>query len=67
MPSTSLPFDLSGRVAVITGGILDESTEVRDNTIATHLDATFRLSKYAAASMAKRNRGKIINLASMYS
>jgi len=54
-------------VATVTGGILNESPEVWDTTIATHLDATFLLSKYAAASMAKRKRGKIINLASMYS
>lgn len=54
-------------VATLTGGILNESPEVWDTTIATHLDATFLLSKYAAASMAKRKRGKIINLASMYS
>lgn len=54
-------------VATVTGGILRESPEVWDNTMATHLDATFLLSKYAAASMVKRKRGKIINLASMYS
>ena len=54
-------------VATVTGGILHESPEVWDTTLATHLDATFLLSKYAAASMTKRKRGKIINLASMYS
>jgi 2-deoxy-D-gluconate 3-dehydrogenase len=54
-------------VGVVTGGILNESPEVWDTTLATHLDATFLLSKLAAASMVKRNRGKIINLASMYS
>ena len=54
-------------VATVTGGILHESPEVWDTTLATHLDATFLLSKYAAASMVKRRRGKIINLASMYS
>ncbi len=54
-------------VATVTGGILNESPEVWDTTLATHLDATFLLSKYAAASMVKRKRGKIINLASMYS
>lgn len=54
-------------VATVSGGILNESPEVWDATIATHLDATFLLSKYAAASMARRKRGKIINLASMYS
>jgi 2-deoxy-D-gluconate 3-dehydrogenase len=35
--------------------------------MATHLDATFLLSKLAAQSMLTRKRGKIINLASMYS
>ncbi|WP_226642453.1 SDR family NAD(P)-dependent oxidoreductase [Microbulbifer variabilis] len=56
----------AGSVSV-TGGILNESPEVWDITMATHLDATFLLSKYAAASMVKQNSGKIINLASMYS
>ena len=54
-------------VATVTGGILHESPDVWDTTLATHLDATFLLSKYAAASMVKRKRGKIVNLASMYS
>jgi 2-deoxy-D-gluconate 3-dehydrogenase len=54
-------------VASITGGILNESPEVWDKTLATHLDATFLLSKHAAVSMVRRKRGKIINLASMYS
>jgi 2-deoxy-D-gluconate 3-dehydrogenase len=54
-------------VATVTGGILGESPEVWDTTLATHLDATFLLSKHAAASMVGRKRGKIINLASMYS
>jgi 2-deoxy-D-gluconate 3-dehydrogenase len=54
-------------VAAVTGGILNESPEVWDTTLATHLDATFLLSKLAAASMLERKRGKIINLASMYS
>ena len=54
-------------VATVTGGILNESPEVWDTTLATHLNATFLLSKLAAASMLKRKRGKIINMASMYS
>jgi len=49
------------------GGVLNESPDVWDTTIATHLDATFLLSKLAATSMVKRKSGKIINLASMYS
>ena len=54
-------------IATVTGGILNESPEVWDATMATHLDATFLLSKYTATSMVKRKRGKIVNLASMYS
>jgi 2-deoxy-D-gluconate 3-dehydrogenase len=54
-------------VATVTGGVLNESEEVWDTTMATHLDATFLLSKLVAASMIKRKGGKIINLASMYS
>lgn len=54
-------------VAVISGGVLNETEDDWDTVIATHLHATFLLSKIAATSMAKRKRGKIINLASMYS
>jgi 2-deoxy-D-gluconate 3-dehydrogenase len=54
-------------VAIISGGVLHESAESWDTTIETHLNATFLLSKLAAASMVQRRRGKIINLASMYS
>jgi 2-deoxy-D-gluconate 3-dehydrogenase len=54
-------------VAMISGGVLNESAESWDTTIETHLNASFLLSKLAAASMVKRRRGKIINLASMYS
>jgi 2-deoxy-D-gluconate 3-dehydrogenase len=53
--------------ADISGGVLNQTLEGWDHTIATHLDATMLLSKYAATSMLKRKRGKIINLASMYS
>lgn len=53
--------------ADISGGVLNQSEEGWDNAIATHLDATFLLSKHAAKSMLTRKRGKIINLASMYS
>jgi 2-deoxy-D-gluconate 3-dehydrogenase len=38
-----------------------------DTTIETNLNACFLLSQLAARSMARRRRGKIINLASMYS
>jgi len=54
-------------VAVVSGGVLNESEADWDTVMATHLHATFLLSKLAATSMAKRKRGKIINLASMYS
>jgi 2-deoxy-D-gluconate 3-dehydrogenase len=54
-------------IAMLSGGILQESAESWDTVIETHLNASFLLSKLAAASMVKRRRGKIINLASMYS
>ena len=54
-------------VAHVTGGVLNETSESWDTVVETHLNATFLLSKLAAASMVKRKRGKIINLASMYS
>ena len=54
-------------VAVVSGGVLNETEADWDTVIATHLHASFLLSKLAATSMAKRKRGKIINLASMYS
>ena len=50
----------------ISGGVLSQSEAGWDNAIATHLDATFLLSKLAATSMVTRKRGKIINLASVY-
>lgn len=53
--------------ADISGGVLSQSEDGWDNAVATHLDATFLLSKIAAMSMQQRGRGKIINLASMYS
>lgn len=53
--------------ATISGGVLAEPPETWDNTLATHLDATFLLSQIAARSMTQRGHGKIINLASMYS
>jgi len=54
-------------IAIVSGGVLNESQEDWDTTMATHLHASFLLSKLAGASMAQRKRGKIINLASMYS
>ncbi len=64
------PIDIlvnNAGIADISGGILTQSEEGWDRTMRTHLDATFLLSKAAAASMAARKRGKIINLASLYS
>ena len=55
-------------IAALTGGVLNETADIWDNTIETHLNACFLLSQWAAKSMVKRKRGgKIINLASMYS
>jgi len=55
-------------IAVLTGGILNETADVWDKTLETHLNASFLLSQLVAKSMIKRNSGgKIINLASMYS
>jgi 2-deoxy-D-gluconate 3-dehydrogenase len=53
--------------ADVSGGVLNQSEEGWDNALATHLTATMLLSKAAAGSMRERGRGKIINLASMYS
>jgi 2-dehydro-3-deoxy-D-gluconate 5-dehydrogenase len=55
-------------VATRSGGVLNETADIWDTTIETHLNATFLLSQLAARSMVKRKSGgKIINLASMYS
>ncbi len=55
-------------IAVLSGGVLNETADVWDKTIATHLNASFLLSQLVAKSMVKRKSGgKIINLASMYS
>lgn len=51
-------------VAVVSGGVLNESEADWNTVMATQLHASFLLSKLAAASMVKRKRGKIINLAS---
>jgi 2-deoxy-D-gluconate 3-dehydrogenase len=54
--------------AIFSGGVLNETAVAWDQTIATHLNATFLLSQWAARSMVRRQSGgKIINLASMYS
>jgi len=51
---------------VVSGGVLNEDPADWDNVIETHLNASFLLSKLAAASMVKRDGGKIINIASIY-
>jgi 2-deoxy-D-gluconate 3-dehydrogenase len=53
-------------IATISGGVLFEAPEDWDKVMATHLDATFLMSKLAAESMRARNAGKIINMASIY-
>ncbi len=54
-------------VVSLSGGVLEESPDDWDNIIETQLNAVFLLSKYAAKSMVGHNRGKIINIGSMYS
>src|SRR3984885_12547768 len=55
-------------IAALTGGVLNETADIWDKTIETHLNASFLLSQLVAKSMVKRKSGgKIINLASMYS
>jgi 2-deoxy-D-gluconate 3-dehydrogenase len=55
-------------IAVRTGGVLNETADIWDKTLETHLNASFLLSQLVAKSMVRRKSGgKIINLASMYS
>ena len=55
-------------IVTLTGGVLNETADIWDRTIETHLNASFLLSQLVAKSMVKRKSGgKIINLASMYS
>ena len=55
-------------IVALTGGVLNETADVWDKTIETHLNASFLLSQLVAKSMVMRKSGgKIINLASMYS
>lgn len=54
-------------IGIPSGGVLQESDEIWDRTIETNLTSCFVLSRLVAKSMAERRRGKIINLASMYS
>ena len=64
------PIDIlvnNAGVANASGGVLHETAQTWDTTLETHLNACFLLSQWAARSMVSRKRGKIINLASMYS
>jgi len=54
-------------IAKASGGVLNETAETWDLTLETHLNACFLLSQIAARSLVSRKRGKIINLASMFS
>lgn len=54
-------------IAVLSGGILNETEEEWDGLIETQLNAVFLLSKLVAKSMVEHKRGKIINIGSMYS
>ena len=51
----------------LSGGILNETAADWDNVIETQLTSVFLLSKLVGNSMVKNNRGKIINIGSMYS
>lgn len=62
----SILVNNAGNVS-LSGGVLLETPEDWDNVIETQLNAVFLLSKLAAKSMLSRKRGKIINIASMYS
>ncbi len=54
-------------IAVLSGGILNETEEEWDGLIEIQLNAVFLLSKLVAKSMVENKRGKIINIGSMYS
>jgi len=54
-------------IAVLSGGILNETEEEWDSVIETQLNAVFLLSKLVAKSMVNNKKGKIINIGSMYS
>jgi 2-deoxy-D-gluconate 3-dehydrogenase len=64
--SVDILVNNAGNVS-LSGGVLQETPEDWDNVIETQLNAVFLLSKLAARSMLRHNRGKIINIGSMYS
>lgn len=51
----------------VPGGVLKAEASVWDRVMETNLNSCFLLSQIAARSMARRRRGKIINIASEYS
>ena len=51
----------------LSGGILNETEADWDKVIETQLTSVFLLSKLVAKSMVNNNRGKIVNIGSMYS
>src|ERR1700683_21132 len=61
------PSDIlvNNAAVAILKGVLDQSEEEWDQVIETNLNGCFLLSKYAAQSMVKRKRGKIINVSSV--
>jgi 2-deoxy-D-gluconate 3-dehydrogenase len=64
--SVGILVNNAGNVS-LSGGVLLERSEDWDRVIETQLNAVFLLSKLVAGSMVKQNRGKIINIGSMYS
>ena len=62
----SILVNNAGNVS-LSGGILNETAADWDNVIETQLTSVFLLSKLVANSMVENNRGKIINIGSMYS
>ncbi len=64
--SISILVNNAGIVS-LSGGVLNETEEDWDGVIETQLNAVFLLSKLVAKSMVEKNRGKIINIGSMYS
>ncbi len=64
--SVGILVNNAGNVS-LSGGVLLEKSEDWDGVIETQLNAVFLLSKLVAGSMVKQNRGKIINIGSMYS
>ena len=54
-------------IAHLSGGVLNEDAGDWDRVIETQLNAVFLQSKIVGRGMAARKRGKIVNIASMYS